>query len=99
MARIEFAPQVLDDFGRFFDQSVELGVTDAPQRVADIIEAVQILASHPLIGHPVKGSRRELVIGMGTLGCQVLYRFVAHIDVVFMLAFRHHREARFKPPG
>jgi len=48
---------------------------------------VQILARNPLIGRPVKGGKRELVIGEGSRG-----RFVA-IDTVFVLAIRSHRES------
>jgi plasmid stabilization system protein ParE len=99
MARIELAPAVLDDFDRFFDHMVEFGVTDAPQRVAEIVAAVQVLASNPLIGRPVKGAKRELVIGNGTRGYVALYRYVADIGMVFVLAFRHQREAGFKRPG
>jgi toxin ParE1/3/4 len=96
MARIELAPEVLQDFDRFFDHMVAFQVTDAVERIEEIIQAVQVLASSPLIGRPVRGGKRELVIGTGTRGYVALYRFVPAIDIVFVLAFRSQRESGFK---
>ena len=38
-------------------------VEDAPARIGEIVEAVQLLTHSPLIGRPVKGGKRELVMG------------------------------------
>ena len=100
MARIELAPEVLDDLERFLDHLAEFGATaDAPQRINEIIEAVDILAHSPLIGRKVKGSNRELVIGRATQGYVALYRYLPDIDTVFILACRSQREAGFKRGG
>jgi toxin ParE1/3/4 len=96
MARIELAPEVLGDFDRFFDHMIEFEVTEVSERMEEIIEAVQVLARSPLIGRPVKGGKRELVIGAGSRGYVALYRFVADVDTVFVLAFRSQRESEFK---
>lgn len=39
--------------------------------------------------------KRELVIGHGARGCLALYRYVAEIDTVFVLAVRSQREAGY----
>ncbi len=96
MARIELAPEVFDDFNRFLDHMDRFEVEDAPARIGDIVQAIQILVHSPLIGRPVKGSRRELVIGRDSHGYIALYRFVAAIDTVFVLAIRSQREAGYK---
>jgi plasmid stabilization system protein ParE len=96
MARIQLAPEVLQDFDRFFDHMAAFQVTDAVERIEEIVQAVQVLASSPLVGHPVKGGKRELVIGTGARGYVALYRFVPAIDTVFVLAFRSQRESGFK---
>ena len=96
MARIELAARVLDDFDRFFDHMVDFEVEDAPDQIAEIVEAVQVLTSSPLIGRPVKGGKQELVVGTGSRGYVALYRFVADVDTVFVLAFRSQREAGFQ---
>ena len=96
MARIELAPEILDDFDRFLDHLAEHEITDAPERIDEIIRAVQILAENPLIGRPVRGGKRELVIGHESRGYVALYRFVADIDTVFVLPIRSQRESGFK---
>lgn len=96
MARIELAPEVLDDFDRFVDHLTQFEVADAPERVAEIVQAIQILATSPQIGRPVRGGRRELVIGQASRGYVALYRYVASVDTAFVLALRAQREAGYK---
>ena len=96
MTRIELAPAVFDDFDRFFSHIAQFEVGSAPQRIAEIVDAAQILATSPLIGCPVKGGRRELVIGRASRGYVALYRYVAPIDTVFVLAMRSQRESGYK---
>lgn len=96
MARIELAREVLDDFDRFFDHMTRLEVEEIPARIAEITQALQILAHSPLIGRKVKGGKRELVIGQDARGYIALYRFVTDIDTVFVLAVRNQRESGYK---
>lgn len=97
MARIELAPEVFDDFDRFFDHMAEFGAAaDTPQRMDEIIGAVDVLAHSPLIGRMVKGGNRELVIGRASRGYVALYRFLPDIDTVFILAFRSQREGGYQ---
>jgi plasmid stabilization system protein ParE len=96
MARVELAPEVFDDFDRFLRHMAQFEVQDAPARIVEIVQAIQILTHSPLIGRPATGGKRELVIGRGTRGYVALYRFVADIDTVFVLAIRSQREAGFK---
>jgi plasmid stabilization system protein ParE len=96
MARIELAPQVLDDFDRFFDHLAQFEVVRVPERIAAIVDALQVLAHSPLIGRMVKGGKRELVIGHGSQGYVALYRYVADVDTVFVLAVRSQREAKYR---
>ena len=96
MARIELAPEVLDDFDRFFDHLSRFDVGSATGRVADIGDALQLLRNSPLIGRPVSNGKRELVIGKDARGYVVLYRYVETIDVVFVLAVRSQRESGYK---
>jgi toxin ParE1/3/4 len=96
MARIELAPEVLDDIDRFLDHMARFETEDAPARIGEIVQAIQILAHSPLIGRPVKGGKRELVIGQESRGYVALYRFIASIDTVFVLAIRSQREKGYK---
>jgi len=96
MARVELAPEVLDDFDRFLDHMARFEVADAPARIAEIVQAIDILTHSPLIGRPVRGGKRELVIGRDFRGYVALYRYVARIDTAFVLAIRSQREAGYK---
>lgn len=96
MARIELAPEVLDDFDRFFDYIAQHDPDSAPQRIGAIVDAIQILSHSPHIGRPVPGGMRELVIGRGARGYVALYHYVAALDTAFVLAVRSQREDGFK---
>ena len=95
MARIETAPEVLDDFDRFFEHLRGFDAADVAGRLAEIVQAVDVLTTSPLIGRPVEGGKRELVIGRGSRGYLALYRHVPEADTVFLLAVRNQREAGY----
>jgi toxin ParE1/3/4 len=97
VARIELAPEVLDDLDRFVEHMSSFGVEDVGRRVEDLIAAIHVLAHSPNAGRRAKGGKRELVIGTGTRGYVALYRYVEPIDTVFVLAVRAQREAGYKP--
>jgi toxin ParE1/3/4 len=96
MARIELATKVLQDFERFIDHLLRTGAADAPERIEEIIQALDILTHSPLIGRPVKNGNRELVVGRDARGYVALYRFAEVIDTVFVLAIRSQREAGYR---
>jgi len=52
---IELAPEVGDDFDRIFAHLAEHEVEDIPARINEIIRAISVLESNPLIGRPVSG--------------------------------------------
>ncbi len=100
MARIELAPEVLDDFNRFFEHMATFGVEDVAVRISEIVQAIDILTHSPLIGRTVRDGKRELVIGRDSHGYVALYRFVPDIDTVFVLAIRSQREQGYRrEPG
>jgi toxin ParE1/3/4 len=63
------------------------------------LQAVQVLSTSPLIGRPIRGGKCELVIGRASRGYVALYRYVAEIDTVFVLAVRNQRESGYKRSG
>ncbi|MFN3439466.1 MAG: type II toxin-antitoxin system RelE/ParE family toxin [Acidovorax sp.] len=96
MTRIELAPEVFDDFDRFFDHIAQYDPGSAPERIGAIVDAIQILSHSPQIGRPVQGGKRELVIGRASRGYVALYHYIEAMDTVFVLAVRSQREAGFK---
>ena len=95
MAKIEFAAEVLDDFDRIIGHLDEHGVAQAAERIEGIIGAFDVLADTPLIGRRVGLDLHELIIGQQTRGYVALYRHVAAIDTVFVLAVRAQKEAGY----
>jgi plasmid stabilization system protein ParE len=95
MARVELAPEVADDFDRILDHLDRYRADDAPSRIREIVAAIAVLERNPFIGRPVEADKRELVIGRGAHGYLALYRYVAELDTVFVLAVRSQREAGY----
>ena len=95
MARVELAPEVGDDFDRILDHLLLHQVAQAASRFEAIIKAIDVLEHNPLIGSPVLGDQRELVIGRRSRGYVALYRYVEDLDTVFVLAIRAQKEAGY----
>lgn len=95
MARIEFAPEVIEDIDRILDHLRAHGVADRDSRIQAIIQAVDALAGNPQIGRRLPDGKRELVIGRGARGYLALYRYIDEIDIVFILALRSQTEAAY----
>ncbi len=70
----------------------------AAVRAADAISRqFKLLESHPQAGRPYPDAPelRELLIGFGESGYVALYRYQPQEDAVFILAFRHQKEAGY----
>ncbi|GAW87380.1 conserved hypothetical protein [Bathymodiolus platifrons methanotrophic gill symbiont] len=70
----------------------------AIKRAAFAIEhKIMILETEPEIGRPFDElpELRELLIPFGGSGYVVLYRYEINSDTVYMLAFRHQKEAGY----
>jgi plasmid stabilization system protein ParE len=95
MSRVELAPEVGDDLDRILEHLFQHQVAEAPSRIEDIMRAIDVLERNPLIGRPVRADLRELVIGHRASGYVALYRYVAVLDTVFVLAIRGQKEAGY----
>jgi toxin ParE1/3/4 len=95
MSRIELAPEVGDDFDRILDHLAQYQVENPALRIREIIEAFNVLEYNPMIGRPSINDKRELVIGHRSHGYVALYRYVAEVDTVFILAVRSQQEAGY----
>ena len=94
MSSIVYAPRALADIERMVDFLMEEG--PAAQAAGEtILDAIEILSSHPVIGRPAENGLRELVISRGKSGYVALYRFDVARDQVLILAIRHQREAGY----
>lgn len=92
VARIEFHPSVYEDLQRVIAHLEQHEADHVPERLRELVSASDVLTDNPQIGRPTRGDLRELVIGRGPRGYVALYRYVAEIDTVFVLAIRAQRE-------
>lgn len=92
MAAVVYSRRGLDHLERSFEYLREHDPQAAMRAATAIRSAVSMLADHPLVGRPVAGELRELVISFGKTGYLALYRFLPHLDDVRVLAIRHQRE-------
>jgi toxin ParE1/3/4 len=95
MSRVELAAEVAEDLDRIINHLLEHGVEGVTSRIQDIVAAIDVLERNPLIGRPVNGDKRELVIGRRSDGYLALYRYVAEVDTVFILAIGGQREGSY----
>ena len=95
MARVEFLPGVYEDLRRIVSHLEQHEAEHVKDRLGELVSASDVLTDNPLIGRPTRGDMRELVIGRGAHGYVALYRYVASVDTVFVLALRAQREAGF----
>ena len=96
MSRVILSAGLREDFDRIFDFLFDRVPDHAALHIEAIIDAVDVLASSPLIGRPATAGQRELIISHGASGYLALYRFDPAQDTVFVLAVRSQRELDYK---
>jgi len=72
--------------------------SDAAIRAAQAIDAkLSLLETLPAMGRPFADTAdlRELLIKFGDSGYVALYRYVREDDAVYVLAFKHQRQAQY----
>ena len=95
MAQVVYSENAIANLERAFQFLFEHDPSAASDAAIAIREAVEILSRHPLIGRPIEGDLRELVISFGRTGYIALYRFLPTPGDVRILAIRHQRELDF----
>lgn len=95
MAELIYSGQALADLDRLTDFLLETDPASAPETTDLILEAVDVLANHPLIGRPAEEGLRELLISRGKSGYVALYSYEEAEDVVLILTIRHQREVGY----
>ncbi len=96
MTVVSLAPEIREDFERILENLFMYAPETAAQRVEEIIAAIDILETSPMIGRPMPLGQRELVISGVSNGYLALYRYDAVADVAYVLAIRSQRDLRYK---
>lgn len=95
MAEIIYSHKALVNLERVTDFLLQQEPIAASETVGLIIEAIEVLENHPLIGRDAEQDLRELVISRGKSGYLALYSYESEQDVVLVLAIRYQREAGY----
>src|ERR1700736_6177967 len=95
MTQIVYSRRALADLERLADFLRAEAPRAAVAAIDVIIDGVEILERHPLVGRPCEAGLRELVISYGKRGYIALYSYERTEDVALILAIRHQREAGF----
>lgn len=96
MAHVELAPEVAEDLKQILEHLCQHEAADVPRRMAELVDAMSVLESNPLMGRQVRDGLRELVIGREARGYIALYRYVSEVDTIFVLAVKSQREAGYR---
>jgi len=95
LAEIIYSRKALADLERLTDFLLQQDPVAASKTTNLIIEAVEVLENHPLIGRNAEQDLRGLVISRGKSGYLALYSHESKQDVVLVLAIRHQRESGY----
>ena len=95
MAQLIYSRRSLADLERHTEFLLEAERSAALETTELILEAVDILGNHPLVGCPAEYDMRELVISRGRTGNVALYSYEEVHDTVLVLTIRHQREAGY----
>ena len=98
MARVKFEEAALADLERLTEFLVAENAATAVETASLILQAVEILERHPMIGRRAERGFRELVISRGRSGYVALYDFIEGHDLVIVHGIRHQREVGFPEP-
>jgi addiction module RelE/StbE family toxin len=99
LAQLTYTAGALRDIERLADFLIDADAAVAVEAVELIVEAVEVLANHPLVGRKAEKGYRELIISWGPSGYIALYSYERQQDTVLILAVRHQREAGYSDEG
>jgi plasmid stabilization system protein ParE len=97
VTEVVYSRRALADLERLAEFLVGEAPRAAVAAIDVIIDGVEILAAHPLVGRACEADLRELVISYGKTGYIALYSYEVSQDVALILAIRHQREAGWGP--
>ncbi len=92
---LAYSERAIEDIRRLIDFLRESAPQSADATGEVILEALEILERHPLIGRPVSPRLRELVISRGRSGYVALYHVDDPTGQILIVAIRHQRESGY----
>jgi len=95
VASLGYDDEALEDIARLAQFLFVSEPAAVNETLGLIRDAIDILQAHPLIGRPIRGDLRELVISLGATGYIALYGYSPIPEHVQVHRIRHQREAGF----
>lgn len=95
MTRWLLSESAAQDLEELCDFLLERFPEHAVQTVDVVLNALEVLTQHPLMGRPIGHGLRELVISRGRSGYLALYEFDPIADIAMVHAIRHQRESDY----
>ena len=95
MAELVFSENAIQDIYRLTHFLLESYPEIALDTGEIIIDGLQVLVTHPLVGEKNEGGIRRLIISRGRSGYMALYHYDSLNDRVLVLAIKHQRELDF----
>jgi plasmid stabilization system protein ParE len=95
MTRLVIAPQAAQNLKRLTEFLLGTDPHAANETLSVLVDGLQILKQHPLVGRTIEQGYRELVISRGRTGYMALYTYDVARNVALILAIRHQRESGF----
>ena len=96
MAQVVHSRRAFQDLDRLTAFVMKEAPLSAVAAIDTLIDGIQILERHPMVGRRCEQGLRELVIAYGQRGYVALYSYEQRADVALILAIRHQREAGFQ---
>lgn len=96
MTSLRFGDGVAEDIERIAEHWRAYQIEGVQERLAEILDALELLKQHPNIGRPAGSLHRVLIIGQGSRGYVARYWYDPLDDAVEVLALRAQREAGFR---
>ena len=93
MTRWLLSESAAQDLEELCDFLLERFPEHAVQTVDTVVNALNVLTEHPLMGRSIGQGLRELVISRGRSGYLALYEFDPVTDIAVVHAIRHQRES------
>jgi plasmid stabilization system protein ParE len=88
-----YSAGALADIARLGTLLIRDNPSAARSTAAVVMNGIEVLKTHPLVGRIVTGTLRELIISRGRSGYVALYEYQSAFERVLVVAIRHQREA------
>lgn len=97
MSRLIVTPEAARGLERCRQFLVQKSPAASRRAAQAIIRQFELLATQPKMGRPIEDepALREMIVAFGDSGYVALYRYESQSDTVFILAFRHQKEAGY----